>query len=250
MPTRPVAELDRRLGRRLRLRDIQMLSAVVQWGSMAKAAKHLAMSQPAVSEAIAQLEDALRVRLLDRSPTGVEPTIYADALLKRGNVVLDELQQGIRDIEFLANRGAGEVRVGCPEFIAAGLAPAIIERLSRQYPDVTTHFVDATAGFKEFRALRERAIDLMLARVPDRLPASDLEVEILFEERYFVVAGCNSPWARRRNVVLADLMHERWILQPHLNVMRPIIETAFAAHGLALPREKVSSFSMHLRNLH
>jgi DNA-binding transcriptional LysR family regulator len=50
---------------------------------MAKAAEHLAVSQPAVSDAIANLEVALGVRLLDRSPQGVEPTIYADALLKR-----------------------------------------------------------------------------------------------------------------------------------------------------------------------
>ena len=77
-------EWERRIGRRLRLRDLYILSTVVQWGSMAKAAEHLAVSQPAVSDAIANLETALAVRLLDRSPRGVEPTIYAEALLKRG----------------------------------------------------------------------------------------------------------------------------------------------------------------------
>ena len=89
-----------RIGRRVRLRDLHILSAVVRWGSMAKAASHLAMSQSAVSEAIASLEDALRVRLLDRSPQGIEPTIYARALLKRGNVVFDELKQGLRISSF------------------------------------------------------------------------------------------------------------------------------------------------------
>ena len=98
---------ESRIGRRLRLRDLHILIAVVQWGSMAKAASHLAMSQPAVSEAIASLEDALRVRLLDRSSRGIEPTIYAHALLKRGTAVFDELRQGIRDIEFLADPTSG-----------------------------------------------------------------------------------------------------------------------------------------------
>jgi DNA-binding transcriptional LysR family regulator len=107
-------EWERRIGRRLRLRDLHILSTVVQWGSMAKAAEHLAVSQPAVSDAIANLEAALAVRLLDRGPQGVKPTIYADALLKRGDVVFDELRQGIRDIEFLANPAAGEVRVDVP----------------------------------------------------------------------------------------------------------------------------------------
>jgi DNA-binding transcriptional LysR family regulator len=106
-------EWNSRIGRRLKLRDVHILFAVAQWRSMAKAAAHLGMSQPAVSEAIAGLEDALQVRLLDRSPRGVELTIYGEAFLKRGAVVFDELRQGIRDIEFLADPGVGEIRVGC-----------------------------------------------------------------------------------------------------------------------------------------
>src|SRR4029077_4689018 len=122
---------ESRIGRRLKLRDLHILSAVVQWGSMAKAATHLAMSQPAVSEAIANLEDALRVRLLDRSSRGIEPTIYAHALLRRGQVAFDELRQGIRDIEFLADPTAGELQIASGDLLAAGLLPAAIDRLSR-----------------------------------------------------------------------------------------------------------------------
>src|SRR5690242_13883182 len=107
-----------RIGSRIRLRDLHVLSAVVRWGSMAKAASHLAMSQSAVSESIATLESALGVRLLDRSPQGVAPTIYAEALLKRGHVVFDELRQGVKDIEFLADPTKGEVRVACPELLS------------------------------------------------------------------------------------------------------------------------------------
>ena len=126
-----------RIGRRVRLRDLHILSAVVRWGSMAKAASHLAMSQSAISESIASLEDALRVRLLDRNSQGIEPTIYADALLKRGHVVFDELKQGIKDIEFLADPTAGEVRIGCPEFLSVWLLPTVIDRFSRKYSRVT-----------------------------------------------------------------------------------------------------------------
>jgi DNA-binding transcriptional LysR family regulator len=123
-------EWDQRIGRRLKLRDLQILSSVVQEGSMAKAAAQLRMSQPAVSEAIANLEAALGVRLLDRSPKGVEPTIYAQSLLKRSQVVFDELQLGLRDLKFLANPTVGEVRVGCPE----NLAPASCRRFSNGCP--------------------------------------------------------------------------------------------------------------------
>jgi DNA-binding transcriptional LysR family regulator len=246
---RSVPDWEGRLGRRLRLRDLHILATVVKWGSMAQAAKHLSMSQPAVSDAIAQLEDALRVRLLDRSPRGVGPTIYADALLKRGLVVFDELKQGIRDIECLADPNAGEIRVGSPEFITAGLLPAIIDRLSRARPGIIIHTVDALAGMMEFRELRERNVDLMLVRIPRPLMNRDpdVDVEVLFEERFFVVAGGRSPWAARRNLTLAELINERWILQS-ANMIRPLIEQAFGAHGLEVPRAKVSSLSVHVRN--
>ena len=76
-----------RIGRRLRLRDLHVLLAVAQSGSMAKAARELLISQPAVSQAIADLEQTLGVRLLDRNPRGIEPTAYGRALLDRKSVV-------------------------------------------------------------------------------------------------------------------------------------------------------------------
>ena len=94
---------DARIGRRVRLRELHILLIVVQSGSMAKAAEHLGISQPAVSEAIADLEAALNVRLLDRSRRGVEPTAYGGALLKYGRAAFDELRQGIKEIEFLSD---------------------------------------------------------------------------------------------------------------------------------------------------
>src|SRR5690348_15745116 len=109
---------ENRIGRRLRFRDLQVFFAVVQCGSMAKAASELGVTQPAVSEVVAGLEHAFGVRLFDRGPQGVEPTIYARALLKRGVAAFDELRQGIRDIEFLADPTRGEVRIGCSDALA------------------------------------------------------------------------------------------------------------------------------------
>ena len=73
-----------RIGRRLKLRDLHILMAVVQRGSMAKAAEDLAISQPVVSKSIADLEHSLGVHLLDRSPQGVEPTMYGRAIIESG----------------------------------------------------------------------------------------------------------------------------------------------------------------------
>src|SRR5690348_8972150 len=99
-----------RIGRRIKLRDLHVLSAVMEWGSMAKAARHLAVSQPVVSAAIADLERTVGVRLLDRGRRGVAPTIYGRALLKHGVVAFDALKQGVQEIEFLADPTGGELR--------------------------------------------------------------------------------------------------------------------------------------------
>jgi DNA-binding transcriptional LysR family regulator len=101
------------IGRRLRLRDLFVFFTVVDSGSMAKAAAKLGVSAPSISEAIADLEETLRVRLLDRGPKGVVATPYGTALLTRGRAAFDELRQGVRDIELISDPHAGELRVSC-----------------------------------------------------------------------------------------------------------------------------------------
>src|SRR3954464_9909282 len=178
-------EWESRLGRRLRVRDLYILSTVVKSGSMGKAARQLAMSQPAVSEAIANLEHLLRVRLLDRSTYGVAPTIYADAMLKRSMTVFDELKQGVRDIESLADPTTGELSIGYSNMIAATVFPKIIERFSEQYPRVVMHVDLVPSPTTQYLPrLRDRTFDLVLARLPVRLTeeADDMNVECLFDD--------------------------------------------------------------------
>ena len=238
---------DSRIGRRLKLRDLHILAAVVRWGSMAGAASHLAMSQPAVSESIATLEAALGVRLLDRSTRGAEPTRYAEALLARGRAAFDELRQGIQEIEFLADPTVGEVRVACGDTVAAGLLPAVIDRLSRHRPNVSVRVIQSSAEAPEYRELRERRVDLALARISPPFYEEGLDAEVLFEDPHRVVAGAATAWARRRRISLAQLANEPWIF-PSNRVIRDLIAEAFGACGLALPRERVTSNSILLRN--
>src|SRR4051812_41914020 len=100
-----------RIGRRVKLHDLNVLMVVAQAGSMRKAAVQLNTTQPSVSRSIAELEAAIGVRLLDRKPEGVEPTAYGRALLDGGAAVFDDLRQAVRKIEFLADPEAGEVRI-------------------------------------------------------------------------------------------------------------------------------------------
>src|SRR5712691_10959552 len=113
-----------RIGRRLKLRDLHILLAVVQHGSMAKAATELAISQPAVSKAIADMENAFKLRLLDRGRNGVQPTAYGRALVMRGQVIFDELKHGVEELAFLSDPTVGELHIASTESVAAGFLPA------------------------------------------------------------------------------------------------------------------------------
>lgn len=242
-----IMQWESRIGRRLRLRDLHILFAVVQCGSMAKAAANLGISQPSVSEAIADLEHTVGVRLLDRNSQGVTPTAYGEALLHRSRAAFDELRQGIRDIEFLADPAAGELRIACTETLTAGFLPAVIDRLSRRYPRMVFHVIQASTVSHEFRELRERRVDVALARLLRPLVETDLESETLFHDPSFVVAGARHPLTRRRKIKFAELANERWIAIPADNLASSFVEEAFQASGLGLPNPTVATYSTQMR---
>jgi DNA-binding transcriptional LysR family regulator len=235
---------DRRLGRRLTLRDLQIMIHVVQLGSMAKAAAHLAISQPTVSQAIADLEGAIGVRLLDRSPKGAVPTMYGEIFLKRGLEVFDVLKQGMRDIERVAKPGSGDIWIGSSDTWLCGFVPAIIQRLGRRHPNVVVQTSDANASDADFHKLRERRLDLMIGRVATSRFEDDLSVEILYEEPIHVVAGAHHHWADRRKVTLAQLVNETWMFAEPANLVTSLASEAFRTYGIELPRASVVTASM------
>lgn len=235
-----------RIGRRLKLTDLHIFMTVAETGSMGKAAEQLSLSQPAVSKAIADMEHAIGVRLLDRSPRGVEVTPHGLALLRRGMGAFDELRQGVRDIEFLADRSTGEVRVGCPEVFAAGLLVEVLARFCRQYPRVAIDVHAANNMSREFRLLRDRSVDFLLGAIEKPLVEEDLDIEVLYEDRPFIVSGTKNSWAVRRKIELAELIDEPWLL-PRESILNSILAEAFQAKGLALPKRGVRSYSIYQR---
>ncbi len=241
---------NRQLGQRLKLRELNAFIAVAQRGSMARAAADLGVSQPSVSEMMANLEHTLGVRLLDRSSKGAELTIYGQVLLKGGLAAFDDLRQSIREMEFLADPTAGEVKIGCPETVAL-LLPPIIKRLSLSHPGIVLHVSDVAAPTLELPQLRDRTLDLALIRFggsPDHHPiGDDLDVEVLFDDELVVVVGKKSRWARDSKIDLAKLVDAPWILPPlHTSNTRAVFE-AFRARGLDPPKVTIATFSVHLR---
>jgi DNA-binding transcriptional LysR family regulator len=232
-----------RARRRLKLRQLEILLAVADTGSMAKAATRLAISQPGVSRAIADAEHTLGVPLFDRSTQGVEPTQYGRALLKRGIAAFDEIDQGVKEIEFLADPTAGEVRIGSSAALSEGIVLAVINRLSRQYPRVVFH-VAIVQGIDQ---LRERNVELGFLQLSGLVREEDIDLEMLFEDPLVVVAGAENPWVRRRKIKLADLVNEPWTWPPPGSVFDSLVVEAFRVNGLKPPQPAVYTHAVNMR---
>jgi DNA-binding transcriptional LysR family regulator len=236
----------RRLGRHLKLRDLNVLMTVARCGTMGKAAAQLSVSQPAISKAIGDMEHTLGVRLLDRSPQGVKPTIYASALLDHGVIAFDELQQAIRKIQHLADPTVGDVRIGCSVVLAEGFVATVINRFSQRYPRVTFHLSAEESGLT-YRALEERKVDLAILLIFEPIAKAHLTTEILYDEPHVIAAGATNPWSRRRGIRLADLINEPWVLPPADSLTGSIVREAFRAARLGVPDATIITSSTPAR---
>jgi DNA-binding transcriptional LysR family regulator len=195
---------DDRIGRRLRLKDFHTLQTIAEAGSMAKAANLLAMSQPAISKAIADMEHVLGASLLERSSRGVELTESGRILVARGRVIFDEVREGLKDIAAVADPTQGDLRIGIADVLTVVVAE-IIADLSSKYPRVT-YQVTINDADTTLRQLRERELDVVLTRWNPATTPDDLSFEILFHSPLAVLANKSHPLAKRKKLNLKDLM--------------------------------------------
>ena len=235
-----------RVGRRVKLRDLHIALAVAEAGSMTRAAEELAVSYPVVSKTISDLEITLGVKLFDRSVSGVEPTHYGRALLKSGVAVFDEMRKGLQQIESIKQPDAGELRISSSIVVDAGLLPAILERFSQDFPRAVLHVLHEDIAVQQYDNLRSRKAELMLGRLPVTMAEPDLVPETLFDEPNVVVAGADSRWTKRRNLTLADLTQEPWVLAQPGSLARSLQDEAFRLSGVAAPAAMVMTVSLHL----
>jgi DNA-binding transcriptional LysR family regulator len=234
--------------RRLKLRDLDTLVAVARHGSMAKASTTLSVTQPAVSKAIASLEETLGVPLLDRTTHGVEPNLYGRALLKWAIAIFDDAKQGVDEIEFLTSPGAGEVRIAAGPQIIAGILPVVLSSLRRDFPRISFHVSQSGDSHQQYQALRERSVDLVVGRILglDNF-VDEIHTEIIFDDAWFVVCGIQNPLARRRKITLGALAREPWTLPPYANVAGSFAAQLFRAAGGDPPATAVTCGTVEMQ---
>ena len=234
-----------RIERRHKLRDLRVIATVARLGSMGKAAAALNTSQPAISRSIAELEHTLGVRLLERDRRGVRLTEYGFAMLNCSIAMLDALREGIKSIEFIAEPNVGDIRIGSSSPMTAHLLPAVFDGLSQKHSGISFHVTEMATVAQQYRELRERSIDLLVGRIAPS-PDSDIETEVLFHDRTYVVASARSRWSRRRKVKLSELVNERWGLPPINSIVGATVAQAFHRFGVSFPPRGAVTGSIQL----
>jgi DNA-binding transcriptional LysR family regulator len=152
----------------------------------------------------------------------------------------------VKDIEFLADPTAGEVRIGTSISIASGFAAAVIDRLSRRHPRID--FFGRGDAPAMHRDLEERKLDLLISCILVPIAEERMHAEVLYEEHHVVAAGVQNPLSRRRKIKLADLIDEPWTLPAPGSGYGSLFVDAFRHAGLDLPRAGVLTYTNPARS--
>jgi DNA-binding transcriptional LysR family regulator len=236
--------LLQRLPRSLKLAELRAFLAVLEQRSFRKAAAVLHVTQPAVTKAIAGLEELLGVRLFDRANHGVEPTEYALSLAPRAAAIFEELRRAAQDLTLVSRGARGTLRVGTLPMPAIPLLPIAMEQLTSAHPQIFATVIEGRET-ELIDRLRKRDIEVAILRLALIDPGEDMHVDMLFEERLYVLASKDHRLAARQQVTWPELLQERWVMPPADSYFYEHVRRSLDKLGLDMPRHVVETSSIH-----
>jgi DNA-binding transcriptional LysR family regulator len=235
--------LIERLPRHLKMAELRVFAAVMKHRSFRKAAAALHLTQPAVTKAIAGMEELLEVRLFDRKSDGVEPTVHGLSFAPHAEAIFDELRRAAQELSNVSSGAKGALHVGTVPMPAVAVLPMAIRALVDAHPGIFVSVVEARELDLAER-LRRREIEVAIFRLALFNPADDLRVETLYTERLCVLASREHPLARRNRVTWPDLLQHAWVMPPADSFFLHHVRRTLAQLGIELPRHVVESISI------
>ena len=240
------ATLIRRLPRRLKMAELRVFVAVLEHRSFRKAAAVLHLTQPAVTKAIASLEELLGVSLFDRTSHGVEPTVHGLAFAPRAVAVFDELRRAAQDLALVTRGGHGILRVGILPMPAIPFLPVAVRKLTDAHPDILVTVVEARET-ELLDRLHKRDIELAILRLALVDPGEEMRVDRLFDEQLCVVAAREHRLAAHPRLTWPQLLQERWVMPPADCIFYEHVLRTLDRARLPMPRHVVEAFSIHIQ---
>jgi len=228
---------------RLTARQLALVVALAEKGSVLRAADAVHLTQPAASRLLQTIEDGLGVTLFARHPRGIAPTAFGEALVRHARAALAEFRKAHEELDALASGIAGEVRIGTAVTSATDLVPEAVARLARRHPRVR---IAIELGFSEELVARvvERNVDIAIARLHPSHPVADIDYQPLGEEPHALFARVAHPLARARRVTLADATLQTWVVPPPGNVMRDALTLLLLQQRVPQPPQVVETSAL------
>lgn len=227
---------------RLKLRQLRLLVAVGQHGSIQNAAHDLNISQPAATKMIQDLELDFEVKLFDRTNRGVVPTVFGAALIRHGKLIFSQVSNAAQELDDLNEGNSGRVVVGTLLAASPSLLPMAVEGLLKDRPKVAIKIVEGTNEVL-MPALLAGEIDMVVGRLPSHRHRENITQEKFFDERVLAVAGTQHPLAQETNVSFEQLKPYGWILPPVETTLRRQTDQFFVRQDQYVPRTAIESVS-------
>lgn len=215
------------------LRHIRYFLAVAEHRNFTRAAEALHVSQPTLSQQIMQLEDTLRIQLLDRSGRTIRLTDAGAAYLGYAQRALQDLDAGRRAIHDVQELSRGSLRLAVTPTFTAYLVGPLLEKYNRRYPNITLNLLEMAQDRME-ALLNDDALDVGIGFDSTRIP--DIESQTLFVESLAVVVGRSHQFANRRSgITLREFEKEALVLLSGEFATRELIDGYCRQHGV-VPR--------------
>ena len=213
------------------LRQIRAVIAVCEEGSFTRAAERENATQSGISQHVAAVERALKVRLFDRTTGGVTPTPAGLRYYKRCVEAVGTLAQAAEEARALAGEVSGELRIGLmPTFTRAVLAPVLDDFVPR-CPEVRLHIVEGYSSL-----LTEMVLDdaLDFAVVPAFEGTIGLKSRMLVRDREMLISGPRAGFTPLAPLRLAECRPFKIVVPSPDNIRRRNLETYFQANGVEI----------------
>lgn len=216
-----------RLAKYLRVRQLQLLLALQQSGSILQAAKKLHMSQSAATQALSELEKVLELQLFERHARGIRATAAGKALIDSATAVMHTLEDTASVLVEISSGAKAALRLGVIPAATYALLSARLTHFYDQHPDVLVDIQEGR-GRELLRQLLNGNLDAVFCRPPTPLPSQCRFIPLVIDHAV-VVARHNHPLVGRKHVPLEDLRGNRWVLPSHNIAVRDIFETVVRA---------------------
>jgi DNA-binding transcriptional LysR family regulator len=238
--------LIQRLPRHLKMSELRVFVAVLEHRSFRKAAVVLHLSQPAVTKAIAGLEQTLGFKLFDRVAHGVEPTAHGRSFAPRAAAIFDELRRAAQELTLLSSGAQGSLRVGTVPMPAIPFLPVAIQRLVDAHPGIFLSVVEERET-ELLDRLRKRDVEIAILRLALVEPGDDMQAVPLFDEKLCVVANRDHPLASRRNLRWDELLQQRWVMPPADCFFYEHVQCTLDRLDMPMPRHGVEALSIQMQ---